>query len=92
MRKKGRTLGERLSGVLELPVSVLEGLPEISLLGNREATVEHCQGVLQYNDRVVRLNTGKLTVKFTGSELRLNCMTGDSVVVSGRFASVEFSR
>lgn len=97
MRKKKKTQEKKISvpGMiarsLELPVDVLEGLPKIELLGNKEAVIEHCQGVLEYNDQVVRIRAGRLMLKFTGRDLNLRTMTGDSVVVEGYFTSVEFA-
>lgn len=64
----------------------------MELLGNREAAIEHCQNVLEYNDDVIRLNTGKLILKFTGRGLSLKCMSGDRVTVTGFFTSIEFSQ
>lgn len=79
-----------LAQLFGMPVTVAEGLPEIELLGNREAIIEHYASVLEYNESVIRLNTGKLILKFTGRDLRLKCMTTDSVTVEGFFTSVEF--
>ena len=42
---------ENAGGFRRLPFNVLEGLPEIELLGNREAVIEHCQGVLESMDQ-----------------------------------------
>ena len=90
--KKERTkLTEAFSRTLELPVNVMEGLPEIELLGNKEAVVEHCQGILEYDDTVVRINTGKMVLKFTGRNLRLKTMTDESVIVEGSFTTIEFA-
>ena len=92
-RKRGAlsALGEAVTKSLELPVNVLEGLPEIELLGNREAVVEHCEGVLEYTDQVVRLDTGKLVVRFLGRDLQLRSMNETGVTVEGFIASVDFS-
>ncbi len=84
------SIRERLSRTFELPFNVLEGLPEIELLGNREAVIEHCQGVLEYDDKVVRINAGKLVVRITGRNLMLKYMTGDGVMVEGYFTSIAF--
>lgn len=97
MRKKQKAPERKISvpGLiarsLELPVDVLEGLPKIELQGNKEAVIEHCQGVLEYNDQVVRIRAGRLILKFTGRDLSLRTMTGDSIVVEGYFTSVEFA-
>lgn len=91
-QKQRASITDKIAQSFEIPVNVMEGLPQIELLGNREAVVEHCQGVLEYNDQVVRLLTGKLTVKFTGRGLQLKSMTDDSVIVEGYFISVEFTQ
>lgn len=96
MRKKRRgseersTVADLISQSFELPVNVVEGLPEMNLLGNREAVIEHCQGILEYDDKVVRVNTGKLIIKFTGRGLQLKSMTESGVVVAGYFTAIEF--
>ena len=82
------TIAEVVSRSLEIP----GGLAQVELLGNREAAIEHCQNVLEYNDDVIRLNTGKLILKFTGRGLSLKCMSGDRVTVTGFFTSIEFSQ
>ena len=86
------TIAEVVSRSLEIPVDVAGGLAQVELLGNREAAIEHCQNVLEYNDDVIRLNTGKLILKFTGRGLSLKCMSGDRVTVTGFFTSIEFSQ
>lgn len=94
-RKKGKkerySIADAVSRTLELPVDVLEGLPQLELLGNREAYIEHCLGVLEYNDQIVRLNTGRMILKFTGRRLTLKCLSGDSMTVQGYFTALEFS-
>ncbi|MBS6860123.1 MAG: YabP/YqfC family sporulation protein [Clostridiales bacterium] len=62
----------------------------IELLGNREAVVEGCQGILEYDDDVVRVRAGKLVVRFTGRNLKIRCMTADSLVVDGFLRGMEF--
>ncbi len=89
-REKQTSIADKISRSVEVPVNVLEGLPQIELLGNKEAVVEHCQGVLEYDETLVRLKTGRMTLKFTGRNLLLKSMTEDSVIVEGYFTSIEF--
>ena len=58
--------------------------------GNTEAVVDGCSGVLEYDTDVVRIRTGKLTVRFTGRELSIKCLTADSLVVTGFLTGIEF--
>ncbi len=62
----------------------------IELKGNREAVVEGCSGVLEYDTGVVRVRAGKLTVRFSGRGLVIQCLTTDSLVVTGFITGIEF--
>lgn len=58
--------------------------------GNTEVVVEGCNGVLEYDTDVVRIKTGKLIVRFTGRGLVIQCLTADSLVVTGFITGIEF--
>ncbi len=58
--------------------------------GNREAVVDGCGGVLEYNDGVVRIVMRGKTVRFTGRGLTIRCLTADSLVVTGYLTGIEF--
>ncbi len=62
----------------------------IELLGNRQAVVEGSQGILEYGDDVVRVRAGKLAVRFRGRNLKIRCMTADSLVVEGFLLGMDF--
>lgn len=58
--------------------------------GNREAVVEGCSGVLEYDDTVVRVRTPKQIVRFTGRGLSIRGLTEDALVVTGYITGIEF--
>ena len=62
----------------------------IELNGNREAVVEGCRGILEYDDAVVRVRTPDHVVRFTGHGLSIRCLTSDALVVAGCIAGGEF--
>ena len=97
MRKKRKTrarqpspVTRRVEEMLELPEGALSGAARVELSGNRRAVVEGCQGILEYEEGVIRLNTTSGIVRFMGRDLRMNCLTEDSAVVTGFILSVEF--
>lgn len=75
---------------LELPPDLAAGMAHLELSGDREAVVDGLSSVLEYDENVIRLRVGKLSVRFTGKELRLRNLKRDSVIIEGRIASVEF--
>ncbi len=85
-----RTVKEKISEELDLPLSSMPGMPNIELAGNRQAIVEGCKGVLEYDDDVIKLNLGKSIVKFVGSDLSINSYRLEQAVISGNIFAVEF--
>lgn len=84
-------LMERISDSLELPRTALSSSAHIELAGNREAFVDGCKGVLAYDDSCIRLNTGKLVVCFSGSELSISTLQMEQAVISGNIAEISFT-
>jgi len=80
----------KLSSLFDIPPSALSGTAQIELAGNREALVEGCKGVLEYDETVVKLATEGMSVKFTGRGLQIKVLTHDSAVVTGYILGVEF--
>lgn len=80
----------RLTKMLELPAAALPGLPQIEISGNQEAVVEGCQGILEYDENVIRLSAGKMSIRFTGRNLQVRVLTQSSAVVAGFLTGVEF--
>ncbi len=97
MRKKNcRTQGrgeriiEAVSRNLDLPPDAVAGYAHIELCGNREAIIEGCQGVLEYSDSVIALNTGKLTVRICGCELTIASMQNGQAIIKGIITSLDY--
>jgi sporulation protein YqfC len=80
----------RLPEVFDIPGSAINGIAHIELAGNREAIVDGCQGVLEYDENVIKLTTGKMVIKFMGRGLQIKVLTHDSAVVSGFITNIEF--
>lgn len=75
---------------LEMPADLLLGMAHFELSGNREVIIDGCRGILEYDENLIRLNAGKLSVRFTGRGLTIRNLKRDSVIIEGFIASVEF--
>lgn len=80
----------KLTKILDLPASALGGMCHMEISGNQEAIVDGCQGVLEYDEDVIKLAAGKMNVKFTGRNLQIKVLTHTSAVVGGFIVGVEF--
>lgn len=90
LKKMADTAAEKTFSALELPPDMLSGMAHFEFSGNREAVIEGCRGILEYDENIVRLKAGKLTVRILGRGLTLRNLRRDSAIVSGFIASVEF--
>ncbi len=89
-RGKTEKVVSKIAQVLEVPENSILNTCQMELLSNREAVVEGCQGVLEYDDTTVRLNMGNMIVRFLGRNLQIKGMTADSLVVEGFITSIEY--
>ncbi len=88
---QGETLLEKIGGELELPRSAVSNTCHIELSGNREAIVDGCKGVLEYDENTIKLNTGKTIVRFTGTDLSINTLNMETAVIEGNIVTLDFS-
>ena len=82
LKKTGDSLREAAADLLP-PMRV-------ELLSDRQAVVDGCRGILEYNACCIRLCTGAVTVRFTGEGLQMRNFGSLGAVVEGRIRSVEF--
>ena len=85
-----QTIKSAVSKILELPEYSISGM-RIEITSNREAVVESCRGIIEYNAECIRLLTPGMIIKFNGKDLNIGCMTASGAVISGRIESIELS-
>ncbi|MDD2417711.1 MAG: YabP/YqfC family sporulation protein [Oscillospiraceae bacterium] len=83
-------LQERVEKILELPVGTLSNASRIELIGNKRAVVDGCQGIVEYSDELIRLQTESGMVRFTGSQLSISNLTEDSAIIEGNILVLEY--
>lgn len=80
-----------ISDTLQMPFdSLSSGITQIELLGNNEAVVEGCKGILEYDDTVIRISIHKMQVRFTGMDLTIKSLNSESVIIQGEISGIEF--
>ena len=66
---------DKINNMLELPKEISQELPKIIIIGFDEIFVENYQGVLEYEDFYIKLNTKIGTVNINGIGLKLEKIT-----------------
>lgn len=65
--------------------------PNIEISSNTSAIIEGSRGVMEYSDKIIRINLGDFSVAFTGRKLSLKCISPTSMEIEGFFTNIEFS-
>ncbi len=87
--KKSRA--ERIAEALDLPKDIVLNLPKLIFTGNRELFIENYQGIVEYSDTVIRLNTSECLLKVTGRGLGIKNIATEEITLCGEIKSLEFS-
>lgn len=88
-KRQASAVAKQVEEWLEMPIGSLASTARIEISDNRRALVEGCQGILEYDNTVIRLSTGSGVVRFEGGDLSVSCMNQSAAVVNGLIARIE---
>lgn len=74
----------------QLPTGAFINTPHFEMNSNKEVIIEGSSGVLEYDENLIRIKTGKFISQFIGRNLNIKCLTEDSLVIDGFITSIEF--
>lgn len=94
MKKKTKTKKRqnRFEELLELPKEISSESPKLTLMGFEELLIENYKTILEYQDFYVRLSTYIGIININGFELKLNEMTNDDILITGKIESIDFEK
>ena len=74
----------------DLPLSVVENLSYMEILGNKRVVIDGCKGILEYTENDIRLSLPRGSILFRGSGLCFKTLSNGKAVISGSIALIEF--
>ena len=89
MRKR-KYIPSRLDRILSMPDEISSNRPKITIVGFEQVFIENYKGILEYQDYFVRLNTYIGIININGFNLKLEEMTNDDLLVTGRIEGMDF--
>lgn len=81
---------EKVADVLELPREVVLNVPKLTMVGSRNLMIENYKGIIEYDNTLIRVNTGTGMIRITGERLFLKEITSEDIMVDGEIKSLEF--
>ncbi len=79
-----------LNKLANLPPGTLYNAPRFEINGNTEIIAESCKSILEYSENIVQIDTNDLIVTFYGTDLKIQHIKTDSLIIKGRISSMEF--
>ena len=80
----------RVSKFLEIPREVISNIPKITITGFDEIMIENFKEIIEYEDYIARISTAAGNININGFNLKLNQMTDNDILVSGKIESLDF--
>lgn len=81
---------KKVSKFLDIPREVISNVPKITITAFDEILIENFKGILEYEDYFVRISTNIGNVNINGFNLKLNQMTDNDILVTGRIENLDF--
>lgn len=82
------SLGETMRDAMDIPLEGVSRLSVIEIIGDKEAAVSGCIGVLEYSPECVVLKLKSGTASICGERLEMQSLIGDKITVHGKILSV----
>ncbi|MCX7842631.1 MAG: sporulation protein YqfC [Clostridia bacterium] len=83
------SLKEKVTEILELPKEVVLNVPKITMIGRNNLIIENYKGIIEYDERRIRVNTGIGILKITGERMAIKEITSEDIMVEGELLSIE---
>lgn len=90
MTRIGRRLRGWTNGVLDLPQDLLQEMPRITLIGNKELYIENHRGVLHFSSGQLKLALAKGSLEITGENLVIRNILGQELAVEGIIGEIRY--
>ena len=80
----------KINDILDIPEEVWGKAPKITITGFQEVLIENFKGILEYEDFFARINTHFGVVNISGFNLKLNQMTEEDILITGKIEGIDF--
>ncbi len=85
-----RTFLETVSERLKLPSDILAGAPIVTAMGRNEVCIENYKGILEYNDKLIKVLSKVGTIRIEGKNLNISYFTNDEMRITGLVSAITY--
>ncbi|MGE5633219.1 MAG: sporulation protein YqfC [Caulobacteraceae bacterium] len=90
MGKRSYKIREKLSNAFELPKDIVLDVSKVIIIGTSQVTIENHKGIIEYNEELIRVNTGSGIMKLCGKNLSIKQIFQEEITITGEILSVSY--
>lgn len=80
----------KLAQKLNIPEDISDGLPIVTVMGEREVYVENYRGIIEYGKNCIRIQTKTCRITFTGKDLEIVYYTSSDMKIVGGLEAITY--
>lgn len=81
---------EAVSEKLSLPKDLLLGAAILTFTGQNEAYIENHKGIIEYTDKILKIQTKTCKILITGNDLLIEYYNNEELKLKGRFSEIKY--
>lgn len=85
-----KSLKTRITDAAGMPKDVLFGVPIVTIIGQNEICIENYRGILEYTDKLIRIQTKLGRIHVLGRNLQIEYYTNDEMKIVGHINLIEY--
>ncbi|WP_431732474.1 sporulation protein YqfC [Clostridium pasteurianum] len=77
---------------LDFPGDAVMYTPKIniSVTGNGEITIENYKGIIEFTDKLIKVNTEVGIINISGTNFEIIFISGNTIILSGKFKTIVY--
>ena len=85
-----KSIKNRITDASGMPKDVVLGVTLATIIGQNEAYIENYRGILEYTDKLIRVQTKLGKIHVIGRGLQVEYYTNDEMKIVGYITAIEF--
>lgn len=81
---------DRITEKMQLPREIVLNYPKMTVISDKELTIENIIGIIEFSSENIRLNTETHILVICGKNLEINSLSLDEVIICGKIDKLLF--
>ena len=88
MEEKILKVKEEVADKLDLPRDIVLDVPKLTIIGNKEITIENHKGILAFQETFIKVNSNLGTIELRGKNFEITFIGGNTLCLRGGFSNI----